>query len=69
MSQFGNLLAELESSRAKMLRVDAILAGKIVAGDVVVIPLRGAKGWAEYAKCFIQLHILSQMGLGKACAC
>ena len=48
--------------------VDAILAGKIVAGDVVVIRYEGPKGGPGMQEMLYPTSYLKSMGLGKACA-
>ena len=48
--------------------VAAILAGKIVAGDVVVIRYEGPKGGPGMQEMLYPTSYLKSMGLGKACA-
>ena len=48
--------------------VDAILAGKIVAGDVVIIRYEGPKGGPGMQEMLYPTSYLKSMGLGKACA-
>ncbi|MEN9479738.1 MAG: hypothetical protein RLZZ298_1133 [Pseudomonadota bacterium] len=48
--------------------VDAILAGKIVAGDVVVIRYEGPKGGPGMQEMLYPTSYLKSMGLGKDCA-
>ncbi|MCK6391946.1 MAG: dihydroxy-acid dehydratase, partial [Azonexus sp.] len=48
--------------------VDAILGGKIVAGDVVVIRYEGPKGGPGMQEMLYPTSYLKSMGLGKACA-
>ncbi len=48
--------------------VDAILAGKIVAGDVVVIRYEGPKGGPGMQEMLYPTSYLKSMGLGKECA-
>lgn len=48
--------------------VEAILAGKIVAGDVVIIRYEGPKGGPGMQEMLYPTSYLKSMGLGKACA-
>ena len=48
--------------------VDAILGGKVVAGDVVVIRYEGPKGGPGMQEMLYPTTFLKSMGLGKACA-
>ncbi|PHM74821.1 dihydroxy-acid dehydratase [Xenorhabdus kozodoii] len=48
--------------------VDAILSGKIVAGDVVVIRYEGPKGGPGMQEMLYPTTYLKSMGLGKSCA-
>ena len=48
--------------------VDQILAGKIVAGDVVVIRYEGPKGGPGMQEMLYPTSYLKSMGLGKQCA-
>jgi dihydroxy-acid dehydratase len=48
--------------------VDAILAGKIIAGDVVVIRYEGPKGGPGMQEMLYPTSYLKSMGLGKDCA-
>lgn len=48
--------------------VDAILGGKVVAGDVVVIRYEGPKGGPGMQEMLYPTSFLKSMGLGKACA-
>jgi len=48
--------------------VDAILGGKIVAGDVVVIRYEGPKGGPGMQEMLYPTSYLKSMGLGKECA-
>ncbi len=48
--------------------VDAILGGKIVAGDVVVIRYEGPKGGPGMQEMLYPTSYLKSMGLGKQCA-
>ncbi|NJD24882.1 MAG: dihydroxy-acid dehydratase [Betaproteobacteria bacterium] len=48
--------------------VDAILGGKIVAGDVVVIRYEGPKGGPGMQEMLYPTSYLKSKGLGKACA-
>src|SRR5574343_1425318 len=48
--------------------VDAILGGKIVAGDVVVIRYEGPKGGPGMQEMLYPTSYLKSMGLGKDCA-
>jgi dihydroxy-acid dehydratase len=48
--------------------VDRILAGKIVAGDVVVIRYEGPKGGPGMQEMLYPTSYLKSMGLGKQCA-
>ena len=48
--------------------VAAILGGKIVAGDVVVIRYEGPKGGPGMQEMLYPTSYLKSMGLGKACA-
>jgi dihydroxy-acid dehydratase len=48
--------------------VDAILGGKVVAGDVVVIRYEGPKGGPGMQEMLYPTSYLKSMGLGKACA-
>ncbi len=48
--------------------VDAILAGNIVPGDVVVIRYEGPKGGPGMQEMLYPTSYLKSMGLGKACA-
>ena len=48
--------------------VDAILAEKIIAGDVVVIRYEGPKGGPGMQEMLYPTSYLKSMGLGKACA-
>lgn len=48
--------------------VDAILGGKVVAGDVVVIRYEGPKGGPGMQEMLYPTTYLKSMGLGKACA-
>jgi dihydroxy-acid dehydratase len=48
--------------------VAAILAGKIVAGDVVIIRYEGPKGGPGMQEMLYPTSYLKSMGLGKACA-
>ncbi|KMJ45626.1 dihydroxy-acid dehydratase [Xenorhabdus khoisanae] len=48
--------------------VDAILGGKIVAGDVVVIRYEGPKGGPGMQEMLYPTTYLKSMGLGKSCA-
>lgn len=48
--------------------VEAILAGQIVAGDVVVIRYEGPKGGPGMQEMLYPTSYLKSMGLGKACA-
>ncbi len=48
--------------------VDGILAGKIVAGDVVVIRYEGPKGGPGMQEMLYPTSYLKSMGLGKECA-
>src|SRR5574343_232644 len=48
--------------------VEAILAGKIVAGDVVVIRYEGPKGGPGMQEMLYPTSYLKSMGLGKECA-
>ncbi|MBK4715023.1 MULTISPECIES: dihydroxy-acid dehydratase [Tenebrionibacter/Tenebrionicola group] len=48
--------------------VDAILGGKVVAGDVVVIRYEGPKGGPGMQEMLYPTTFLKSMGLGKTCA-
>lgn len=48
--------------------VEAILGGKIVAGDVVIIRYEGPKGGPGMQEMLYPTSYLKSMGLGKACA-
>ncbi|MBL8421215.1 MAG: dihydroxy-acid dehydratase, partial [Dechloromonas sp.] len=48
--------------------VDAILGGKIIAGDIVVICYEGPKGGPGMQEMLYPTSYLKSMGLGKACA-
>ncbi len=48
--------------------VDAILAGKVIAGDVVVIRYEGPKGGPGMQEMLYPTSYLKSMGLGKDCA-
>ncbi|MBG2922032.1 dihydroxy-acid dehydratase [Proteus mirabilis] len=48
--------------------VEAILGGKVVAGDVVIIRYEGPKGGAGMQEMLYPTSYLKSMGLGKACA-
>ncbi len=48
--------------------VEAILGGKVVAGDVVVICYEGPKGGPGMQEMLYPTSFLKSMGLGKACA-
>lgn len=48
--------------------VEAILGGKVVAGDVVVIRCEGPKGGPGMQEMLYPTSFLKSMGLGKACA-
>lgn len=48
--------------------VEAILAGKIVAGDVVIIRYEGPKGGPGMQEMLYPTSYLKSMGLGKSCA-
>ena len=48
--------------------VEAILAGKVVAGDVVVIRYEGPKGGPGMQEMLYPTSYLKSMGLGKQCA-
>ncbi|WP_392565529.1 dihydroxy-acid dehydratase [Utexia brackfieldae] len=48
--------------------VDAILGGRVVAGDVVVIRYEGPKGGPGMQEMLYPTSYLKSMGLGKACA-
>ncbi|OBX11826.1 dihydroxy-acid dehydratase [Gallibacterium genomosp. 3] len=48
--------------------VEAILGGKVVAGDVVVIRYEGPKGGPGMQEMLYPTSYLKSMGLGKACA-
>jgi len=48
--------------------VEGILAGKVVAGDVVVIRYEGPKGGPGMQEMLYPTSYLKSMGLGKACA-
>lgn len=48
--------------------VEAILGGKVVAGDVVVIRYEGPKGGHGMQEMLYPTSFLKSMGLGKACA-
>lgn len=48
--------------------VEAILGGKVVAGDVVVIRYEGPKGGPCMQEMLYPTTFLKSMGLGKACA-
>jgi dihydroxy-acid dehydratase len=48
--------------------VSAILAGKVVAGDVVIIRYEGPKGGPGMQEMLYPTSYLKSMGLGKACA-
>ena len=48
--------------------VEAILGGKVVAGDVVVIRYEGPKGGPGMREMLYPTSFLKSMGLGKACA-
>ena len=48
--------------------VDAILEGRVVAGDVVVIRYEGPKGGPGMQEMLYPTTYLKSMGLGKACA-
>ena len=48
--------------------VDAILTGKIVAGDVVVIRYEGPRGGPGMQEMLYPTSYLKSKGLGKACA-
>jgi dihydroxy-acid dehydratase len=48
--------------------VDGILAGKIIAGDVVVIRYEGPKGGPGMQEMLYPTSYLKSMGLGKQCA-
>nr|MBG6242720.1 dihydroxy-acid dehydratase [Candidatus Symbiopectobacterium sp. Dall1.0] len=48
--------------------VEAILEGKVVAGDVVVIRYEGPKGGPGMQEMLYPTSFLKSMGLGKACA-
>jgi dihydroxy-acid dehydratase len=48
--------------------VDAILGGKVVAGDVVVIRYEGPKGGPGMQEMLYPTSYLKSMGLGKECA-
>ncbi len=48
--------------------VEAILGGKVVAGDVVVIRYEGPKGGPGMQEMLYPTTYLKSMGLGKSCA-
>ncbi len=48
--------------------VDAILGGKVVAGDVVIIRYEGPKGGPGMQEMLYPTTYLKSMGLGKSCA-
>ena len=48
--------------------VDAILGGKVVAGDAVIIRYEGPKGGPGMQEMLYPTSYLKSMGLGKACA-
>ncbi len=48
--------------------VEAILGGKVVAGDVVIIRYEGPKGGPGMQEMLYPTSYLKSMGLGKACA-
>ncbi|AWX15531.1 dihydroxy-acid dehydratase [Mergibacter septicus] len=48
--------------------VEAILGGKVIAGDVVVIRYEGPKGGPGMQEMLYPTSYLKSMGLGKACA-
>ncbi|SFU49568.1 dihydroxy-acid dehydratase [Xenorhabdus koppenhoeferi] len=48
--------------------VDAILGGKVIAGDVVVIRYEGPKGGPGMQEMLYPTTYLKSMGLGKSCA-
>lgn len=48
--------------------VEAILGGKVIAGDVVVIRYEGPKGGPGMQEMLYPTTFLKSMGLGKACA-
>ncbi|WP_039055081.1 dihydroxy-acid dehydratase [Enterobacter sp. Bisph1] len=48
--------------------VEAILGGKVIAGDVVVIRYEGPKGGPGMQEMLYPTSFLKSMGLGKACA-
>lgn len=48
--------------------VEAILAGKVVAGNIVVIRYEGPKGGPGMQEMLYPTSFLKSMGLGKACA-
>ena len=48
--------------------MDAILGGKVVEGDVVVIRYEGPKGGPGMQEMLYPTTFLKSMGLGKACA-
>lgn len=48
--------------------VEAILGGKVVEGDVVVIRYEGPKGGPGMQEMLYPTSFLKSMGLGKACA-
>src|SRR5699024_10911781 len=48
--------------------VKAILSGKVVAGDVVVIRYEGPKGGPGMQEMLYPTSYLKSMGLGKCCA-
>ena len=48
--------------------VDAILKGKVVAGDAVIIRYEGPKGGPDMQEMLYPTSYLKSMGLGKSCA-
>ncbi len=54
--------------RAEDDAVEAILGGKVVEGDVVVIRYEGPKGGPGMQEMLYPTSFLKSMGLGKACA-
>ena len=48
--------------------MEAILGGKVVAGDVVVIRYEGPKGGPGMQEMLYPTTYLKSMGLGKSCA-
>jgi dihydroxy-acid dehydratase len=68
MSRSGNSPAAPVSSKARMPPSKPSWAGKVVAGDVVVIRYEGPKGGPGMQEMLYPTSYLKSMGLGKDCA-